>query len=76
MGRKNYNAFIKKQKEEKKRKKKEEKKRKKEARKILAANSETGDMIAEIDENGNIIIEPPEESKTDPPENDLKSEPS
>lgn len=61
MGRKNYNAYIKKQKEEKKRKKREEKKKKKEERRSLASNSTPADMMAYIDQDGNIVSEPPEE---------------
>ncbi|MDH5599264.1 MAG: cold-shock protein [Cyclobacteriaceae bacterium] len=60
MGRKNQNAFIKKQKEEKKRKKKEEKKQKKEVRKNQSAENTPEDMIAYIDKDGNITSEPPE----------------
>ena len=61
MGRKNYNAYIKKQKEEKKRKKREEKKKKKEERRSLASNNTPADMMAYLDKDGNIVSEPPEE---------------
>ena len=69
MGRKNYNAYIKKQKEEKKRKKREEKKKKKEERRSQAV---PGDMMAYLDEDGNIISTPPEEivKKPRPSRND------
>ena len=58
MGRKNFNAFIKKQKEEQKRKKKEEKLRKKEEREHTSGKLD--DMIAYVDKDGNILDEPPE----------------
>ena len=59
MGRKNFNAFIKKQKEEQKRKKKEEKLRKKEEREHTSGKLD--DMIAYVDKDGNILDEPPKE---------------
>jgi hypothetical protein len=62
MGRKNNNAYIKKQKAEKKRKKKEMKKKKMEERKSQETSSELKDMMAYVDENGNITSEPPEEN--------------
>ena len=67
MGRKNFNAFlknpkmVKKQKEEKKRKKREEKKKKKEARKEEDSSGVLEDMLAYVDEYGNIVDEPPED---------------
>ena len=61
MGRKNQNAFIKKQKAEKKRKAKEAKRKKMEARKSEDTKGSLDDMIAYIDEEGNITSEPPEE---------------
>ena len=67
MGRKNFNAYIKKQKEEKKRKKKKEKLEKKEARKNQDTGTALEDMMAYIDEEGNIISEKPDE---DPPVDD------
>jgi len=62
MGRKNYNAYIKKQKEEKRRKRKEEKKQKKEERKSQASSSY---MTAYVDKDGNITSEPPEDNVID-----------
>ena len=61
MGRKNFNAFLKKQKAEKKRKRKDEKRLKKEERKKEESSGQLKDMIAYLDEEGNIISEPPEE---------------
>ena len=61
MGRKNNNAFIKKQKAEQKRKKKEEKKKKMEARKSDPSSTKFEDMIAYVDKYGNIVSEPPED---------------
>ncbi len=58
---KSQNSFIKKQKAEKKRKKKQEKMQKR-----LDKESGSGaleDMIAYVDEFGNITSEPPEEPK-------------
>ncbi len=63
MGRKNYNTYIKKLKEEKKRKKKEEKRQKMEERKEQDTNTSFQDMIAYVDEFGNIVSEPPEENE-------------
>ncbi len=65
MGRKNFNAFIKKQKEEKKRKKLKEKKEKKEARKNQSVGTSLEDMMAYVDKDGNITSEPPEEYNKD-----------
>jgi len=66
MGRKNQNAYIKKQKEERKRKARQEKKQKKEARKSLETSGKLEDMMAYVDKDGNITSEPPEE-KAPPP---------
>jgi uncharacterized protein YaaR (DUF327 family) len=65
MGRKNFNAFLKKQKAEKKRKKKAEKRQKLEERKQEQTQSNLEDMIAYVDEDGNIISDPPEEAEDD-----------
>lgn len=64
MGRKNQNAYIKKQKAEKKRKKKELKRKKMEERKNQDSSSELKDMLAYVDEDGNITTEPPDETDT------------
>ncbi len=61
MGRKNQNAFIKKQKEERKRKARLEKQAKKEARRALPTSSKLEDMMAYVDKYGNLTTEPPEE---------------
>ena len=61
MGRKNQNAFIKKQKEERKRKAKAEKKAKMEARRSQPTSSKLEDMMAYLDEDGNIVSTPPGE---------------
>jgi hypothetical protein len=55
MGRKNFNAFLKKQKEEKKRKKNAEKRKKKEERKGQSTSGKLEDMLAYVDEYGNIV---------------------
>lgn len=64
MGRKNQNTYIKKQKEEKRRKKKEQKRKKMEIRKNQDTSSDLKDMLAYVDEDGNLTSEPPDE---DPP---------
>ncbi len=57
------NSFIKKQKEEKRRKKKKEKElRKKERQENSDKGGSLNDMLAYVDENGNITSEPPEET--------------
>jgi len=61
MGRKNFNAFIKRQKAEKKRKKKEEKKKKLKEQKEEESSGKLKDMVAYIDEEGNITDTPPED---------------
>lgn len=61
MGRKNFNAFIKRQKAEKKRKKKLEKQVRKEDKKHEDTSGDLQDMIAYVDEFGNILEEPPED---------------
>ena len=71
MGRKNQNAYIKKQKEERKRKARQEKIQKKEARKSLETSGKLEDMMAYVDRDGNITSEPPEEKA--PPKKDIKS---
>lgn len=66
MGRKNFNAFIKKQKEATRRKKKEGKRQKKEERQSHSSSGKLVDMMAYLDENGNITSEPPEENDPKP----------
>lgn len=61
MGRKNQNTFIKKQKEAKKKKKREEKKAKMDERKNQPTSSKLEDMMAYLDDDGNIVSETPEE---------------
>lgn len=63
MGRKNQNTFIKKQKEAKKKKKREEKKAKMEERRNQPTSSKLEDMMAYLDEDGNIVSETPEEEE-------------
>ena len=58
MGRKNHNAFLKKQKAERKRKAKLEKKQKREERKNQPSSGKLEDMMAYLDEDGNIITAP------------------
>lgn len=67
------NSFIKHQKAEKKRKKRQEKIQKKIDKKDQEKNT-MGDMIAYVDEFGNITDEPPtEENEKEPKNNNLKS---
>lgn len=61
MGRKNFNSFIKHQKAEKKRKKKKDKQKKKEEREHTSGSLDN--MIAYVDEEGNIVDENPEEDE-------------
>lgn len=63
MGRKNQNAFIKKQKEERKRKKRAEKKELMEERRSQPKSGKLEDMMAYIDENGNIVSGNPEDAE-------------
>lgn len=58
------NSFIKKQKAEKKRKKQKEKFEKKLERKNNPSSGALEDMIAYVDEFGNITSTPPEEEET------------
>lgn len=79
MGRKNQNAYIKKQKAERRRKKREEKKQKKEIRRSQATSGDLEEMTAYVDKYGNITSEPPEEDNKNPPKPPRKtsnSEPS
>ena len=63
MGRKNQNAFIKKQKEERKRKIRAEKKELMEERRSQPKSGKLEDMMAYIDENGNIVSGNPEDEE-------------
>ena len=65
---KSNNAFIKKLKAEKKKKKRDEKLRKKIDKKNNETSGALEDMIAYVDEDGNITTEPIEEN--DPPKPD------
>lgn len=73
MGR-NQNSFIKNQKANKKKKKRMEKLQRKIDKKDQDTSGELDDMIAYIDEHGNILDEPPEEevktNKTDKQDGD------
>lgn len=62
MGR-SQNSFMKKQREKKKQKKKEEKMEKKKERQENATGGSLEEMIAYVDEFGNIVDTPPEEPK-------------
>lgn len=64
MGRSNE-TFKKKEKEKKKRKKKEEKAKRREERKEEGGNKSFEDMIAYVDEYGNIVDTPPEKKDDD-----------
>ena len=71
MSRKNHNAFLKKQRAERKRKAKLEKKQKMEERKNQPSSGKLEDMMAYLDEDGNIISaseDTPEEPPTEKPE--------
>lgn len=57
------NSFIKKQKAEKKRKKRQEKIQRKIEKKNKDTSGDLKDMIAYLDEDGNIVDESPEESE-------------
>lgn len=61
MGRKNFNAFLKQQRAEKRRKKKEEKQKKKDGREHTSGSLDN--MIAYLDEDGNILESPPDEEQ-------------
>ena len=54
------NQFIKRQKEEKRRKKKQEKEQRREERKQNSVGGALEDMLAYVDENGNLTTEPPD----------------
>ena len=71
MSRKNHNAFLKKQRAERKRKAKLEKKQKMEERKNQPSSGKLEDMMAYLDEDGNIISAPPE-AEDSPPAEDPK----
>ena len=62
---KSQNSFIKHQKALKKKKKQEEKKQKRLERKEQATDGSLENMMAYLDENGNIIDAPPEEESKD-----------
>lgn len=57
------NSFMKKQREKKKQKKKEEKLQKKQERKENSQGGDLDQMIAYVDEFGNITSTPPDESE-------------
>ena len=59
------NSFIKKLKAEKKRKKKEAKFQKRLEKKNQETSGDLEDMLAYVDEDGNITSEPPEEDPTE-----------
>lgn len=57
------NTFNKKEREKKKLQKRKEKKEKKEERKANATGGDLDEMMAYLDENGNIVDTPPDETK-------------
>lgn len=63
MGRKNFNAFLKRQKAELKRKKKMEKQQQREERKQEDTSGNLEDMMAFVDEDGNIVSKPADEGQ-------------
>lgn len=62
MGR-SQTTFSKREKEKKRKKKKEEKEKKKAERKANSTSNSLDDMIAYVDDKGNIVDTPPEEQK-------------
>lgn len=58
------NSFMKKQREKKKQKKKEEKQQRKQERQENATGGSLDEMIAYVDEFGNITSTPPNEDET------------
>ncbi|MBS1950939.1 MAG: putative domain / Cold shock protein of CSP family [Cytophagales bacterium] len=62
---KSNNAFIKKQKEQNRKKKQQEKLEKKMERKKNSLGGSLENMMAYVDENGNITSTPPEKRKTE-----------
>jgi aspartokinase-like uncharacterized kinase len=64
---KSNNSFIKKQKADKKKKKRQEKIQRKQDRKDTPGGGNWEDMIAYIDENGNLSDKPPQ-AETEKPE--------
>jgi S-adenosylmethionine hydrolase len=68
------NSFIKKQKAERKRKKQAEKLQKRIEKKNQETSGKLEDMIAYVDEFGNIVDEPPTEDKKDNKEEHNKKE--
>ncbi|QSE96316.1 cold-shock protein [Fulvivirga lutea] len=62
MGR-SQNTFLKKEREKKKLQKRKEKQEKKEERKANSTSGDLDEMMAYLDENGNIVDSPPDETK-------------
>ena len=60
---KSQNAFIKQENEKKRLKKRKDKQQKKEERKLNSSENGLDDMIAYVDENGNITDTPPDPTK-------------
>lgn len=75
MGR-SQNSFMKKQREKKKQKKKDEKEQRKQERQESSTGGKLDDMLAYVDEFGNITSTPPDEQQDKEPsrENKRKSE--
>lgn len=67
------NSFLKKVKAEKKRKKKKEKFEKKMEKKNQPSSGKLKDMLAYVDENGNITTENPEEKEDNSEEENKKN---
>lgn len=67
------NSFIKNQKAQKKKKKRQEKLQKKHDKKEQETSGALGDMIAYVDEFGNIVDEKPEEPKDNKEEKNKNS---
>lgn len=61
---KSNNAYIKKQKELQRKKKREEKVERKNERRKNATGGALEDMMAYVDENGNLTTTPPDKNKT------------
>lgn len=63
MGRKNFNSFLKKKRAEDKRKKKMEKRERLEERKNEDSSGKLEDMIAYVNDDGEIVSNPPDDEE-------------
>lgn len=70
---KSQNQFMKKQREKQKQKKKDEKQKRKQERQENPTSGNLDEMIAYVDDFGNITSTPPEEQTTDSPSEEKKN---